>query len=151
MKKYFSIIIAIIVAFVFASYAGNNIFLANTPRLNRNYLPNLIASFKRNIDKITLALSFPTIDKKNETNNTSFTANLQITPIITKIRQKPNFAQITPTKIPDNLFKYFSKGVSAYEGNGITVFRIEKGAKIKIRKIEVNGKQYEIIDLTRRE
>lgn len=147
------------VAYAFSSYAGTNIFVANTPMVNGNYLANLQNKFKKGVNNVYLAFSifnqrsvkkniavvYPTIAPRNMSGKAS---SPTIAPITTKAPQQSGFAQIDPATIPANLFKSISKGVSAYEGEDATVFKIEQGAVYKVKKIEVNGKQYEIIDLT---
>ncbi|MEK7597327.1 MAG: hypothetical protein AAB441_01635 [Patescibacteria group bacterium] len=159
MKKYLLLLASLFTAFVFAGYAGNNIFMANTPQVNPNYLANLQSQFKKNVNNVYLAFSslkkfgikkdiavvYPTmIPRKN-----TFT-NPTIVPNVTKTPEKPKFAQIDPATIPANLFKYVSKGVSAYEGEGDNiVIKIDKGTTYKVRKLKLsNGKIIEIIDLT---
>jgi len=153
------------VAFAFSNYAGNNIFMANSPRINRNYLADLKSQFNKSINNTYLAFSslkkigfkkdiavvYPTSVSRTNNMNGGFnfvTGSPNTTPVITKTTQKPNFAQVNPTTIPANLFRTISKGVSAYEGEDATVFRIEKGATYKVRKIKIDGKLYEVIDLT---
>ena len=153
------------VAFAFSSYAGANIFVANTPRVNRNYLADLQNKFKKGANNIYLAISFfnrkpvkkniaviyPTlVPAKN--NMSGILGSPTAIPIATKVPQKSGFAKIDPATIPANLFKSISTGVSAYdkvegEGEGV-ILKINKGTTYKVRKIEFNGKQYEIIDLT---
>ena len=147
------------VAFVFSSYAGSNIFIANTPQVNPNYLANLQNKFKKNINNIYLAFSslkkiglkkdiavvYPTVIPRKNT-----FINPTIIPNVTGTTKIPGFAQIDPATIPANLFKSISKGVSAYEGGGgNVVIKIEKGTTYKVRKLKLsNGKTIEIIDLT---
>lgn len=161
MKKYFLIIVTMVVAFAFSSYAGSNIFMANSPRINRNYLADLKNQFNKNINNVYLAFSslkkfsikkdiavvYPTLAPR--TNNMNEGYNYVTGKPTIKVTQKPNFAQVNPTTIPANLFKSISKGVSAYETSDKLIFKIEKGATYKIRTIEVDGKKYEVIDLTK--
>jgi len=151
-------------AFAFSSYAGTSIFVANTPQVNPNYLANLQSQFKKNVNNVYLAFSslnkigikkdiaivYPTkIPYINNMNgNFNFvTGRPTVIPIATKTPEKPKFAQIDPATIPANLFKPISKRVSAYEKGDVTVFKMEKGT-YKIKKIEIDGKQYNAIDLT---
>lgn len=156
MKKYFLIILTMAAAFIFSSYAGKNIFVAYTPRVNSNYLADLQNKFKKGVNSVYLAFSIfnQRSVKKNVAvvypNNMFGKAGSPTTvPIATKIPQQSGFAKVEPTTIPANLFRSISKGVSAYEREDVTVYKIEKGATYKVKKIEVNGKQYEIIDLTK--
>ena len=156
-----------LVAFAFSSYAGSNIFIANTPQVNPNYLANLQSQFKKNVNNVYLAFSslnkigikkdiaivYPTkIPYINNMNgNFNFvTGRPTVIPITTKTPEKPKFAQIDPATIPANLFKSISKGVSAYEGEGDnTIIKINKGTTYKVRKMKLsNGKIVQIIDLT---
>ena len=155
-----------LVAFAFSSYAGINIFIANTPQVNPNYLANLQSQFKKNVNNVYLAFSslnkigikkdiaivYPTkIPYINNMNgNFNFvTGRPTVIPITTKTPEKPKFAQIDPATIPANLFKSISKGVSAYQvEEGHKIYKLEKGATYRIKKMEFNGKQYDVIDLT---
>src|SRR3990167_8172883 len=122
MKKYLLIIMTMLVAFAFSSYAGSNIFIANTPQVNPNYLANLQNQFKKNVDNVYLAFSslkkigikkniasvYPTMVPRTNNMNGNFnfvTGRPTIIPVVTKTVQKSGFAQIDPTTIPANLFK----------------------------------------------
>lgn len=144
------------VAFAFSSYAGNNIFMANTPQVNPNYLANLQSQFKKNVNNVYLAFSsLKKIGNKkdiasvnqNTNGNVSFVTGI---PDVTKPVQKPIIAKIEPTSIPSNLFKSISKGVSAYEGGDGTVFiKVEKGTSYVKKTIKLpNGKIIVIKDYT---
>ncbi len=137
------------VAYAFSSYAGTNIFVANTPRVNGNYLADLQNQFKKGINTAYLAFSF----KVNKTNNSVAKSTSPNTDNTNNVKNTAMSGYVLkPETIPVNLFKSVSKGVSAYEktdneGEGV-ILKIEKGTAYKVRKIEFNGKQYEIIDLT---
>lgn len=167
MKKYLLIVITMAVALAFSSYAGSNIFIANTPQVNPNYLANLQSQFKKNVNNVYLAFSFkakktnikkdiavvyptvaPRINGKVNLVKKNIAAVPTLVPRINSTTSKAKIVVVNPTTIPANLFKSISKGVSAYEGENQVVFKIEKGAKYNVRKIEINGKQYEVIDLT---
>lgn len=148
------------VAFAFSSYAGTNIFVANTPRVNRNYLADLQNKFKKGVNNVYLAFSifnqkpikkniavvYPTlVPAKN--NIGGKLGSPTAVPIATKVPSLSGIAKIDPATIPANFFKPISKRVSAYEKENVTVFKMEKGT-YKIKKIKYDGKQYDAIDLT---
>ncbi|VVA43748.1 exported hypothetical protein [Candidatus Roizmanbacteria bacterium] len=156
MKKYFLIIVTMAVAFAFSSYAGRNIFMANTPQVNPNYLANLQSQFKKSIDNVYLAFSsLKKIGNKkdiasvnqNTNGNVSFVTGI---PDVTKPVQKPIIAKIEPTSIPSNLFKSISKGVSAYEpDSNHIVFKFDSGAKLKTKKFQFpDGKVVDMLDFS---
>jgi len=127
IKKYLTLFSILGASFLVSHYAANNIFLAKTPRLNPNYLTNLKADLVERKDKIMLALSSIKI---GGTKNT--------------------VAQNEIKNIPESFFKPVSKGVSAYEkGNGEVVLKIDNRlVNVEPRKIEINGKTVEVLDLT---
>lgn len=141
MKKYVFILISLITAFVFTRYAGNSIFIASTPKINRNYLANLQSQFRKNVNSISLAFSIKTKKNNNDTNvanNTQNTSNNNV---------NMAFSIDKPESIPANLFKSVSKGVSAYEGDsGEVVLKIDnKQVKAVEKEIEVNGRKIKIV------
>ena len=155
MKKYFLIIITIFTAFAFSSYAGKNIFLSNSPRVNPNYLANLQLQFKKNVNNIYLAFSslkkigikkdIAVVPTKN--GNINFVTGV---PNVIKTGEKFSFAKIDPATIPTNLFKTVSKGVSAYEGDDAnSLLKIKKGTTHKLIKITLpDGRVLDGIDFS---
>lgn len=147
-------------AFMITTYAGSNVFIANTPRINPFYLANLQNQFKKNVKNIYLAffsLNKLTVKKdmavaESVTNNKDAMINfavITLTPGADKTTAKIDFDKVDLSTIPINLFKYVSKGVSAYESGDRTVFRVEKGASYKVRKLKLSdGKIIDIIDFT---
>ena len=135
MKKYLLMLASVFTAFVFTRYAGGNIFLGNSPRVNPYYLANLQNKFKQNINNVSLAFS-----KFKKTGNENQAASTNVAEVANR-----EYSFSVP---PYNLFKSISKGVSAYEKGDDLIFKINEGAEYKIRKIEVDGKEYEVIDLT---
>ena len=137
------------VAFAFSSYAGKNIFMAYSPRINPNYLANLQSQFKKSANSVYLAFSsFKTTGSKKDVASVDKKTNSEVV-FVTGVPEV-NVAKIEPTTIPSNLFKSISKGVSAYEGGDKKVFRFDEGAEVKIGTIEVNGKKFQVIDLTKK-
>ena len=146
------------VAYAFSSYAGTHIFVANTPRVNRNYLADLQNKFKKGVNNVYLAISFFNRKpiKKNiavvyptlvpATNNMSDKLGGP-TAVPTKT---PVIAKIEPSVIPDNLFKSISKGVSAYEpDNNHITFKFSKGAKLKTKKFQFpDGTVVDMLDFS---
>lgn len=155
MKKYILLISSVFIAFVFSAYAGNSIFISFTPNINPNYLTNLQNQFKKNIDSIYLALSnininntkkdiavvYPTLKPRG-----NFIFNSDSKPTITKTPEETNFAKIDPATIPANFFKSISKGVSAYERNEGTIFKIDDGTSYFVEQLELpNGKVVDVV------
>lgn len=140
MKKYLLMLVSVFTAFVFTQYAGGNIFLGNSPRVNPNYLANLQNQFKQNVDNVSLAFS-----KMKKTNDSGVTNNSDVANNSTTSKTY----SFNPAP-PDNFFQSISKGVSAYDkGNGEIIFKIDdKETSVKVREIQVNGKNVKVIDLT---
>ena len=158
------------VALAFSSYAGGNIFIANTPQVNPNYLANLQNGFKKNVNNVYLAFSFkakktnikkdiavvyPTVaprinGKVNLVKKDIAVVYPTLVPRINSINSKAKIVAINPTTIPANLFKAISKGVSAYEGEGgNVVIKTEKGTPYIKKTIKLsNGKTIVIKDYT---
>jgi hypothetical protein len=114
IKKYLLIAGIFIFSFIISNYSINNIFIANSPKLNPFYLTNL---------KIKLNYFIALVK------NPAF--------MLTKIfnQQTYDFAA-QPGALSNELFKPVSKGVSAYEkGDGTTIYRIQPGTKITIKDI----------------
>lgn len=128
IKKYLIIGGIFLFSFFISKYAINNVFLASSPRVNPFYLANLGNSIKGTSRDIALIFTFK---KQNSSNSINATRSQS-------------------AQVPETLFKYVSKGVTAYEkGNGEVTFKINnKEASVKIRQIELNGKKIEVIDLT---
>lgn len=125
---------SIFTAFVFTRYAGGNVFLGNSPRVNPYYLANLQNQFKQNINNVSLAFS-----KFKRTGNENQAASTSVAEVANR-----NYSFTPP---PDNLFKYVSKGVSAYEKGDDTVFKIEKGITYTKRQITLpDGKVLDVVD-----
>lgn len=155
MKKYLLILTTLVASFVFSSYAGKNIFVANTPRVNRNYLADLQNKFKKGVNSVYLAFSIfnQRSVKKNvavvyPNNMVGKAGSPTIVPTTTKDPQQSGFAKIDPATIPTNLFKPFVKGVSAYEQENRMVFKIEEGTSYQVDEIEVDGKKFKVVHLT---
>ena len=141
------------VAFGFSSYAGTSIFVANSPEINRHYLTDLRDKFNKNLNNVYMAFSF--MKRKDvafafptwvpRTNNMNI--NPTLIPYITKASGKPSLANVDPATIPANLFKSVAKGVSAYESGNETIFKVDKGTKYTVRKLQLsNGKTIDVID-----
>ena len=128
-------LVSVFTAFVFTRYAGGNIFLGNSPRVNPYYLANVQNQFRQNVKNVSLAFS-----KFKRTENENQAASTSVAEVANR-----EYSFSVP---PDNLFKSISKGVSAYEKGDDLIFKINEGAEYKVRKIEVDGKEYEVIDLT---
>lgn len=137
MKKYLLMLVSVFTAFVFTRYAGGNIFLGNSPRVNPYYLANVQNQFRQNVKNVSLAFS-----KFKRTENENQAASTSVAEVANR--------QYSFSVPPENLFKPISKGVSAYEKGDDLIFKIKEGAEYKVRKIEVDGKEYEVIDLTTR-
>ncbi len=142
---------------VISIYAGNNIFLANSPNLNPNYLADLKTKFNKNLNSIYLALNSwqnHGFDQKN--------TKQKITPTPPSyLGNNMNFTKITPTSgqnrfdpasIPANLFKPLAKGVYAYDsGNGNNILKIDNGTAYKVKQLKLSdGTVVNIIDLSGR-
>jgi len=162
------------VAYGFSSYAGNNIFVAYTPRVNGNYLADLQNKFRKGVNNVYLAFSIfnqkpvkrnianvaPTMKPYVIARPSSIPTNSSTNPIASvpttaptkspSVTPKIDLATIDPADIPANLFKSISKGVSAYEGeNDQTIIKIEKGTTYKVRTLSLpGGKTVQVIDLT---
>jgi len=136
MKKYLLMLASIFTAFIFTRYAGGNIFLGNSPRVNPYYLANVQNQFRQNVKNVALAFSkFKRTENENQAASTS----------VAEVANRQNSFTIPP----DNLFKYVSKGVSAYEKGDDTVFKIEKGTTYKKRQITLpDGKVLDVVDFT---
>jgi len=146
MKKYLIIFSIFGFSYLVSSYAINNVFLAQSPRVNPFYLTNLKADFVNRRDKLMLAFSsVGNVFKKRSTG--SEVAN----EIDNNSDSKGNVAQSSNiNEIPDVLFKPVSKGVSAYDkGNGEMVLRIDnKEVNVQPKEMEINGKKITVLDLT---
>ncbi len=127
---------SIFTAFIFTRYAGGNIFLGNSPRVNPYYLANVQNQFRQNVKNVSLAFSkFKRTENENQAASTS----------VAEVANRQNSFTIPP----DNLFKYVSKGVSAYEKGDDTVFKIDKGTTYKKRQITLpDGKVLDVVDFT---
>ena len=164
------------VAYGFSSYAGNSIFVAYTPRVNDNYLADLQNKFKKGVNNVYLAFSIfnqKPVAKKNIANNaptmkpyviarpssiptSSTTKPIVIASVPTTVPTKSpsvtpkiDLAHINPADFPAYLFKPITKTVSAYEGEDMTVLKIEKGTKVKVSTIKLsNGNTVRVIDFT---
>lgn len=146
------------VAYAFSSYASTNIFVANTPRVNRNYLADLQNKFKKGVNSVYLAFS---VFKQKPIKKNIAVVYPILVPVSNNMRGKlgnptgvptttPVIAKIDPTSIPDKLFKYISKGVSAYEpdSNHIT-FKFSEGAKLKTKKFQFpDGTVVDMLDFS---
>jgi len=142
MKKYLLILMSLILAFVFSAYSSDNIFIAKTPKTNPFYLVNLQNKFKNTINSVYLALNFKNSRQKKIPNNNLTNIGFTTTPF--------SDSKINFSKIPENLFKPISKGVSAYEGeNDNVILRIDEGRSYKVSEMTLpNGHIIKIIDLT---
>lgn len=154
-------------AFVFSSYAGNHIFISNTPRINKNYMADLQKQFRKNVNNVYLAFSFfnkkpvrkdvaiilPTLRSLpiaiNKT-NTNTIAPISPTVIPTVNSKQGIVAKINVLSIPENLFKSISKGVSAYEaGDNKIILKLDNGATLKTKKFTLpDGRTFEAIDFS---
>lgn len=126
MKKYLILFGITVFSFLLSSYLSDNLFLANSPKVNPFYIRNLSMQMKRTANSI--AKTF-TINKK----------------------PAEEFANSTnPQEIPTALFSPVTKGVSAYENeNGDLSVKIEDEVKdVTVREVEINGEKIEFIDLT---
>ena len=148
------------VAFGFSSYAGTSIFVANSPEINRHYLTDLRDKFNKNLNNVYMAFSF--MKRKDvafafptwvpRTNNMNGVAKINpvkptFIPYVTKASGKPSLANVDPATIPANLFESVAKGVSAYESGNETIFKVDKGTKYTVRKLQLsNGKTIDVID-----
>jgi hypothetical protein len=174
IKKYLLIFTIMLAAFAFSNYAGNHIFIANTPSINRNYLADLGNQIQGNINKISaLALSiknpFYMFNGKENKNNIAF-VNPTAYPINTRSlstnsRTLPTngvFSRPTVTPrvfnltkddlaaIPANLFKPYTTGVSAYEiSSNHVILKVSNGTIIKTRKLQLSdGRIIDVLDFT---
>ena len=100
MKKYLLMLASVFTAFVFTRYAGGNIFLGNSPRVNPNYLANVQNQFKQNVKNVSLAFS-----KFKRTENENQAASTSVAEVANR-----EYSFSVP---PENLFKSISKGVRA--------------------------------------
>lgn len=132
MKNKLYIALALLAAFIVTKYSSGRIFLADTPRLNPNYVTNL----KTQATELAAALSPANLWKKSNLASFFPTGN--------------GSGGVVPTLVPDYFYKAISKGVAAYEkDSGTTYLKVDKGTQYKIRQIKLkDGTVLNAVDLT---
>ncbi len=123
MRRYFLIIISLFISFVLTNYFNNNLFLADSPKVNPFYLSNL---------------------RRDVINTRSKVIAFFVNPF------KGSDSVVNTAEIPAILFQPVTKGVSAYEvSEGQSYLKVEKGTQYKIRQIQLSdGTIVNAIDFT---
>lgn len=126
MKTKIKILLVVLISFFIVKYGSPQVFLANTPKLNKDNIIQLPSKMLASI------ASLNPFGKQNKSNVNDI------------------FANTKPVNVPNSVvFKSISKGVYAGEDpkTGKSYLKIEAGAKYKITgTITINGKEYPRIE-----
>lgn len=124
MKKYLIIFIIFVISFFISDYSIKNVFLSDSPEVNKYYLSNLKNQAGYSVASIARIFQF----KKQSTYD--FAAR--------------------PGSLPSDLFKSVAVGVAAHDReDGSIDYRIQPGTKVTIKDIVLpDGRVVRGIDLT---